>query len=268
MHIRIGEDSVRDNVEQFIALMRRVRLAGPSHQIPLKKVFRVWVNKGSGRILFSDSKPSSRSRKAEEWKAVTFSYQYNSATGELIFLAEDSSVTNAQFNGRDMAAGAFEVFQKTMKTFCEFSQRLKGPSDLDTKITVLSKMHIESHLSPEDRNMLFDAWHATDRSEAELLLMGKPAGTYLFRQDPFAKILEEQLSEQLQHKIKCFTVTYIERPNKFCDITLVHVDGTWLVYNDDPQLHGKKFADLKDFLHHNKTRLRFPFFRENQRGIA
>jgi hypothetical protein len=268
MHIRIPEDSVRENVEQFVALMRRIRLAQPSHQIPLKKVFKAWVNKGSGRIVFSDAKPSSRRRKSDEWKAVSFSYEYNPKSGEIVFLAEDPSASNAQFSNKEMATGAFKVFQKTMKTFSEFSLRLKGPSDLDTKITVLSKMHIESQLSAEDRNMLFDAWHAADRSEAELLLMGKPVGAYLFRQDPFTKILEEQLAIQLHRKVKCFTVTYVERPHKFCDLTLVHVDGMWLVYNDDPQLKGKKFADIKDFLHQNKSLLRFPFFRENHRGIA
>ncbi len=268
MRIRIPEDSVRENVEQFITLMRRVRLAQASHQIPLKKIFRAWVNKGSGRILFSDAKPSSGLKKGEEWKAVAFSYNYNPANGEIVFLAEDPSVSNPQFSSKEMATGAFQIFQKTMKTFSELSERLKGPSDLDTKITVLSKMHIESQLSPEDRNMLFDAWHPANRSEAENLLKGKPAGTYLFRQDPFAKILEEQLGQQLHHKVKCFTLTYVERPHKFCDLTLVHAEGEWLVYNDDPQLDGKKFADLKTFLHQKKTLLRFPLYKESQRGIA
>ena len=68
----------------------------------------------------------------------------------------------------------------------------------------------ESH-SFKDRNILNDAWHDANRMQAESLLEGKPVGTYLFRKDPYAAILEKQLEEQMNKKIQCFTFDLFSR---------------------------------------------------------
>jgi hypothetical protein len=147
-----------------------------------------------------------------------------------------------------------------MKALNNICQNLKGPSDLETKMSVLAKLTIAGSVSYVDRNILIDAWHPVDRMEAEALLMDKPIGTYIFRKDPFSKILEQQLCEQHKKLIKCFTLTFSQPNKKFTDITLIHYEGSWQHYDDDPSLGEKSFQELKDLLLLWKDQLKYPLY--------
>lgn len=140
------------------------------------------------------------------------------------------------------------------------SNKLQGPSDLETKIAVLAKLHINAEANPTDQNVLFQAWHYMDRMQAENLLLDKPVGTYLFRKDPYAGLLEQELEKQLGFKLKCFTLTYSKQDQQICDCTILHANGVWQIYDDDPSLNQRNFSSLVELLNTFETDLRFPLY--------
>jgi uncharacterized protein Usg len=197
----------------------------------------------------------------QEWKPVDISYRYELQRGEIVFLIEEREVLIKGFRCDDLTPIAFNIVRNTMQMLNAICQNLKGPSNLDTKISVLTRLVIDGTVSHTDRNILIDAWHPVDRIEAEALLSDKPVGTYLFRRDSFSEILEQQLCAQHKKLIKCFTLTFSEVNEKFSDITLVHCDGKWQHYDDDPSLRNPSFPELKDLLDLWKEQLKHPLYR-------
>ena len=147
-----------------------------------------------------------------------------------------------------------------MQVLGEIGGRLKGPSDLNTKISVLTKLTIDAEISHSDRNIIIDCWHHADRMQAESLLKDRPKGTYLFRRTLLPKFLKSNSQKQLGKKIKCFTLTFSHEIDMICDLTFVHIEGTWQIYNDDPLLEQKKFFELQDLVGSLKHVLRYPLY--------
>ncbi len=262
MRIKILDQPVRQNVEVFLQIMRRVKQKQVQKALPSEKIFRAWLNRETGQLFFAEIAQDSYYLGKKEWKPIEFSYRYDPVNGEIQFLVQEGQKTVGVFHSDDLAPVAFRILRETMKVLSEIGGRLKGPSDLDTKISVLTKLTIDAEISHSDRNLIIDCWHHADRMQAETLLKDRPSGTYLFRRDPFAEILEEQLEMQLSKKIKCFTLTYSHEIDKFCDLTLVHAEGTWQIYDDDPLLEQKKFFELQDLVGSLKNVLKYPLYHE------
>jgi hypothetical protein len=262
MRIKILNKPVRQNVELFLQILRRVKQKQVQKSLPSQKVFVAWLNRETGQLLFAETAEESQFLQKREWKPISFSYRYDVISGEIEFFVQEADEKQQVFHSDDMAPSAFRILQETMKIFHEISQKLNGPSDFDTKISVLSKLSIDAEVSHIDRNILIDAWHHADRTQAESLLLDRPVGTYLFRKDPYAEVLEEQLERQLRKKINCFTLTYSQENRKISDCTLVHFEGIWEIYNDDPSLKQKKFPDLKDLVSSMKDVLRYPLYHQ------
>lgn len=260
MRIKIVDEPVRHNVELFLDILRRVKEKQVPKTLPPEKVFRAWLHRETGQFFFDEIMKESLALGKKEWKPISFSYRYDPVSGEIQFLLEESDTKEAGFNAQDLAPVAYRILRETMKTFNEISTKLKGPSDLETKISVLAKLNIEAEVSHADRSVLIDTWHHADRMQAESLLIEKPVGTYLFRKDSFADILEEQLEHEHGCKVKCFTLTYSKGNRQICDCTLVHVGGAWQIYNDDPSLEQKKFADLEDLIASLRSDLKYPLY--------
>lgn len=266
MRIQILDQPVRQNIEIFLQIMRRVKqkqLQELQKNLPQEKIFNVWLNRRTGQLFFADITEESEFIGKKDWKPVEFSYHYDPVSGEICFLVKEAEEKEALFSSEDLDPIAFRILRETMNVLNELCRRLKGPSDLETKISVLTKMTIDSEVSHADRNVIIDCWHHVDRLGAEDLLKGLPAGTYLFRKDQYADILEEQLQKQHHKKVKCFTLTYSGEHNKVSDLTIVHIDGVWQAYDDDPSLKQKKFHDIKDVINHFKETLKYPLYHEN-----
>jgi hypothetical protein len=97
---------------------------------------------------------------------------------------------------------------------------------------------------------------------AEKALKGHPAGTFLFREDYYAKLLSDQLTTELDTPVKCVTLTLLE-DDTVHDFTLVHIDHQWRCYNDALFCNVKGFFNIEDLLHFQfKDRLKYPLYRE------
>lgn len=111
--------------------------------------------------------------------------------------------------------------------------------------------HVELEPSMDEikgRILLHEAWHALERQDAELILLNTMPGTYLFRKDRFAGVMEEILSAAKQTRIKCLTLTYLDPQGQVRDKTIVVWKDHWLFYDDDPTLSGSYFQSLEDLL--------------------
>ena len=111
--------------------------------------------------------------------------------------------------------------------------------------------HIEFEVSLDEmigRNLLHENWHALERNDAEMMLLNTTAGTYLFRKDRFAHVMEEILSSAKQSRIRCFTLSYLDPQKQVREKTIVTWRDHWLFYDDDPTLSGKSFESLEKLL--------------------
>jgi hypothetical protein len=136
---------------------------------------------------------------------------------------------------------------------------------LKLALTHLHDIHELAHIEFEPsmheitgRSLLHESWHAVEREDAELMLLNTTPGTYLFRKDRFAGVMEEILSAAKKSRIKCFTLTYLDLQGQVRDKTIVTWKDHWLFYDDDPSLTGKYFQSLEDLLSSLGTILKRP----------
>lgn len=260
MRVKILDAPVRQNIELFLDILRQAKQKEKKRSIPSEKIFNAWLNRETGQLLFAEISKESLFLAREEWKPVEISYMYDPQKGEIVFLIQEREVPLKGFRSDDITQLAYKIMRETMMLLNSISKNLKGPSDLETKMNVLFKLQIDGSMSHVDRNILIDAWHSVDRMGAETLLKNKPVGTYLFRRDPFSEILEQQLIERHNKPIKCFTLTFSQPKKMISDITLIHYDGKWQSYDDDPSLKRQAFQDLQDLLAKWKDKLKYPLY--------
>lgn len=263
MRLKIQDEPVRQNLEMFLQILRKVREKQTHQPTPVDKVFNAWLNRKTGQFSFAEVSEKNQYLGKQEWKPVQFMYHYDQMKGEIAFFVYEAEEKRDVFHSQDLTADAFKILQKTMKVFSQITQQLKGPSDLDTKISVLSRLIISPGVSHRDKNIIIDLWHEADRMEAESLLADFPVGTYFFRKDPYAQLLEQQLERQLGKKIKCYTLTYSQENNRVTDHTLVLAEGDWQIYNDDPSLNQQRFSNLDEIITLLKGVLKYPLYRSS-----
>jgi len=97
-----------------------------------------------------------------------------------------------------------------------------------------------------DREVIRQAWHDVDRVGAEDLLKGHAPGTYIFRKDDFADVLETSLHSRFGKSPHCVTLTYVDKTGIVRDKTLVFKNSHVQVYNDDPQLLEPRFETVEE----------------------
>lgn len=98
------------------------------------------------------------------------------------------------------------------------------------------------------KDLVHEAWYEVDRVGAEKALEGREQGSFLFRKDDFAAKLEDQLKEIHGPKLRCITLTILEKGGQIADHTLVLKQGRWFIYDDDSNLGGMSFESIYSLL--------------------
>jgi hypothetical protein len=258
MRIKVSEP-VRQNVEGFLKVIREEGQKGPFRGA-IERTYEAWLHRETGQLYFGTLPGGPGGTGKSQWKPVQFSFQYDPAEEKVEFLLEGTEEKERSFEGKDLNPLALKILRNTMQVFKRLSQTLQGPSDFPTKMAVLSKLTTLPSAPERGRNLIIDLWHHVDRKGAESLLAAKPVGAYLFRKDAYASILEEQLEQGLSKEVLCFTLTYSGENQHVLDYTIVHVDGSWQIYNDDPSLKGKTFSSLEELIASFKGALKYPFY--------
>lgn len=271
MHIIIEDKTIRENLRKFIAELKRA-------EAKREKMGAAWMDGGypaflhrvSGHLYFIDTYKGQEQFDSSEYKMLVLDYSYDPHTASLEAVVYEIDGKERAFELHQLSPLAIHAIQETIHWINKLSSLLKGSSsDIIVKIQDLCKLQIDES---EEKNVLTSAWHSVDRLGAESLLKGHPIGTYLFREDFFAKLLGEQLTEQLGKSVKCITLSILEPGNKVTEFTLVHVDHTWRCYDNVLFCNVKGFADLKMLINECfKDRARFvlaPLMTHEQRRLA
>ncbi len=157
-----------------------------------------------------------------------------------------------QFNLEEMDPKGRKVLSET----CHY---------LKSALMHLHDIHEFAHLEFEPSiqeitggDLLREAWHAVEREDAELMLLNTSLGTYLFRKDHFASLMEEIISGAKKARVRCFTLSYLDPEGQVREKTIVTWKDHWLFYDDDPTLSGRYFESLENLLSSMGTVLKRP----------
>lgn len=260
MHIIIEDKIVSENVHGFIALLRKEEARREkSGGVFMEKKYPAFLHRKTGRLIFVDAFKEQVHFEKKEWKPLFFEYSYdplNETFHAAVFEGEK------EFHFGDLQAHAVIALRETMHILNGLSDRVKGSgSDLMTKLRDLCSLQIEVGSIQKGRGLLVSAWHGVDRVGAEKMLEGQLIGTFLFREDYFAKLLAEQLTEERSKKIKCITLSILDAKDHISEHTLVHIDHQWRVYNDIDFCDGKGYQELEVLLENTfKDELKTPLY--------
>jgi hypothetical protein len=224
---RIQSEAVRHNIDLFQKI-----IDGHSSQ----KAYRAFVNCQTGTLRFSQFDFLNKA----EWKEITI---------HLDPVAHDVEVFDHEQKAFDLSVFDALAYRVMAETFFVLQYILKKLPNFKE----LPIMKLESASSRAlHRDLVYRAWHSIDRPKAETLLSGKEAGTYLFRKDDYAKILEKELSETLKTPVKCVTLTYLDEQAAIKDKTLVQYKNQWLFYEGDSSLSGDAYENIMYLLGSNQ----------------
>lgn len=253
MRVTVDNQVVRKNIELFLQIMQRAeeKKAAP------EKEFSAYIHRTTGQLFFDGLKKGASLSLDREWQPIQLTYRFDPIAREISFeLAKGQEGELA-----DLAPSAEKVMRQTIGVLQKIASQLAGPSDLETKLSVITRhLHIDLDAAGQNKNLMVAIWRHCDRREAEDLLMAKPVGTYLFRKDFYAEVLEAVLSERFGREVKCITATFLADRLKITDLTFVHIDHCWKQYNDDVSLQGKGHPELLQVLQDFKQFLRFPLY--------
>jgi hypothetical protein len=133
----------------------------------------------------------------------------------------------------------------------EMAVILKGVFPKVEKLAQLARVHWQAPFE-ENRGVhdpvFKQAWHAINREETERRLLSQQIGTFLFRKDHFALVLQEILRRALKKSIHCYTLSYLDDERIVRDKTVVLTDQQWTFYDDDPTLSGPSSASLRELI--------------------
>jgi hypothetical protein len=264
MHIVIEDKTVSENISSFLELLRRAEAKREKQGAALiEKSYRAFLNRKSGKLIFADSYKDQANFISHDWKEVSIDYAYDSLSESFHAIAYESQDAREPFTFSDLAPAAVQAIKGTILVLNKLSALVKGSgSDLITKIKAICKLKMDIGSVDKEKSVLFATWHSVNRMEAEKILKGKPVGTFLFREDYFAQLLSEQLSEQFGKPVKCVTLTILEPGKKVSDFTLAHLDHSWRWYDDALFCNVKGFPTIEDLLEACfKDRAKSPLYR-------
>jgi hypothetical protein len=226
-----AEKAVQYNVDTLLSVFQRVReLEGKK---PVK--FRTWVDVETGELRFVKEGPS-KTPKGRHWQEVSASVVYRPESDQVCW--EEHHLSAINFSHK-----ALQIFHET----------LLAMKQLEPKVAFRIKL--------SDYLIINRLWHPCDRYEAEESLLTQPIGSYLFRKDRFASMLEEKLSLSHREEISLWTISVLSGEKQCSDYTVVLKQGKWQVYNDDVYLTQPMFDSLGLLLGHYKHLLRYPLYK-------
>jgi hypothetical protein len=180
----------------------------------------------------------------QEWKHIVVRFDLDKRAVEVV--EENNNVKSSI----ELDPQANRVMLETLKVFQVVVGQIKELKDF-------AQVELEASPAQAQKDLVHEAWHQLDRIKAEELLQKRPRGSYLFRKDEYAALLEDQLKEAGK-EAKCITLTFLDENNSVRDKTVVkHMKG-WLVYDDDPNLEGEAFETVAALLASLDTALKHP----------
>ncbi len=240
MKITVYSPNVRKNIELFKRVVERQSLM----QNREMRELAAFINCATGDFSFSQDVA-----KNSEWKAVRLQINDQGA------LEVSDSAQDNLFQYTDMQQAAYQVMIETIGKLNQVLEHAGALFDSNRIFREFQNLEIEF-----SKDIVHEAWHQIDRIESELLLQKHPIGTFLFRKDDFAVILEQQLRLNSPSSIKCITLTFLGPKKKVSDFTLVRKDGNWVIYDDDPSLSSPSYPTIYALLESLKHLLKIPLF--------
>ncbi len=263
MHITIEDKTVSENIKSFLELLRRAEAKREKKGAAIiEQSYKAYLNRNTGKLVFADAFKDQIDFLPHDWKELCIDYAYDPLSESFHANAYESDDTSEAFKLSSLSTTAVKAIKGTIHTLNKLSSLLKGTgSDLITKIKALCKLQMDVGPIEKDKSIMVSAWHSLDRIGAEKILRGKPAGTYMFREDYFAKLLAWQLSQELGKDVKCVTLTLLELGGQVSDFTFVHIDHLWRWYNDALFCNVRGFTRIEDLLDmYFKDRVKEPLY--------
>lgn len=255
MKIRVPNRSVRNNIETFSFLLQKERK--PELQSKKKRSsFGGRINRDNGEIVFQDLVPNQEDVSGSNWKPICLRVRPEDSDGHKTkFEVVESEEKQEAFKYDDLGGNAKENLSATVTALNELSEQTSEKLDVDTFLDQLLSFQLEEGEEIVDTDILHAAWHEVSRWKAEDLLENKIPGTFFFRKDEFADLLERGLG------IPCITLSYLNRNKRVVDITLVQYGESWVIYDDDPALRCPMHKSLLALIVSLGGELTLPLFR-------
>jgi hypothetical protein len=225
------EPFVRQNVDAFLDLFQRVQKRSSQRAVR----FRTWIDAQTGQLCFEEEGKVPAHLAEHHWHALDLNCTYDSRTRQMRLEEGEPPA----FNWEPVA---LQIFQESMRAL----QQLEGPTSCVVRMA--------------DHLLMSKIWHPVDRFGAEELLLQRPVGTYLCRRDFFAECLEAQLLAKLPCKVSLWTLSVLGAHHQCRDYTLVHLKGTWQIYQGDLSLHEEEFPSLGALITSLKKMCRYPLY--------
>lgn len=257
MKVAVLDKKVRQNLALFKHLIHREAEKRARYFQVAKKVFRAYINRNSGDFRFEALEGETFPE--AEWKAVLIQLRPDNE-GAFEVIDEEKKEC---FNCQEFSKDAYAILTKTLHILNQLSyDPKKGKNPFWVLRNVSQLDFIMTSEEEGRRNLIHEAWHNIDRYYAEYLLNGMPIGSYLFRKDEFAQMLEDGLNEIFSTPVTCITLTYSDWDEKICEKTLVFHENRWCFYDDDPMCCGPRFENVQDLLATLGDALQRPLFAE------
>jgi hypothetical protein len=264
MKITVKSEAARKNIELFKKIVERqaYRRAHPTTEglkTPRIKTYAAFLNRFTGDLLFAEFIEDLSAFEQNTWKPICIRVKINGYPhGKTEFEILEDEKNESIFKYADLDPLALKVLAETIQILNGISVHLKTHVDVENTLRELSRSKVELFISETYKELIEQAWYSVDRIGAEWLLQTEEVGTFLFRKDLYAHILEEELSRTYQQPIRCWTLSVLELEDKVCDYTIVKWQQKWLFYGDDPNLEGSDFASLESLLGTKKDLLKKP----------
>ncbi len=241
MKITVKDQVVKHNLELLKDLLQRAK----------KGKCKAWIETTTGEI--SDEPPTGGPKKTGAWKAVQIRLNLSPLDAETVLvISEDTKAGDKLFHFEGWTVKARHAVLETLRVINTKLAKTPQGEERDAFLANFASLQISlmAHRKEKrEREWIEEAWHDLDREGAEQALNGQPIGTYLFRRDIFATLLEDTLKSRFGKSPYCITLTYLDEAGIVRDKTLVYKDKHFLVYNDDPQLLETRYTSVMDAIH-------------------
>lgn len=263
MHITVEDQTVSDNIHSFLELLRKAEAFREKKGAALiEKSYKAFLNRTSGKLVFADAFKDQKAFSSHDWKELSIEYIYDPSIECFHAMVYETKDASESFKFSGLSPLAIKTIKSTITTLNKLSSLVKGTgSDLITKIKAICKLQMDVGSLQKDKSIMVAAWHSVDRIRAEKLLSKQLPGTFLFREDYFAKVLSQQLSDKLGKDVRCITLTILELGGKVSDFTLAHVDHLWRWYDDALFCNVQGYTNIEELLEACfKDRARYPLY--------
>jgi len=252
VRVNVGNEVLRSNLEFLKNLISRV---DDRHAKEPSNV-SAFVEVSTGSFLPSPEKNAQDPR----WRAIQIQWVPAHANESGFFEIYEAGWEGRNiFHSGDFSNEAKKTLSETIHTINQIFAKKIPENGLEQAISSLKQIEF---ISPDNELFLSMFHPSMDRQLAEKKLLGSPCGTYFFRKDAFAVILEEEFSVRFAEPIRCFTLTVMLDEGKVIDHTVVERLGRYQIYDDDPLLSKPSFNSLANLLQSLFTVCKIPLRNE------